>query len=100
MASIQEIASALRSLATPGIKPKALRAAVRERYPHASKKEIVRAAFFALADASSASPDGLTELHDFALTERFADGGAELPVRPLKEKKKRARDLANRPQAH
>ena len=57
MASIEEIAATLRSIATPGMKPKALRAAIRERYPEANKKEIVRAAFYAMTETSPVGQD-------------------------------------------
>lgn len=48
MASIEIIAATLWTLVKPGMKPKELCAAVREQHPEASKKEIVRAAFYAL----------------------------------------------------
>lgn len=89
MASIQEIAAALRSTATPGMKPKALRTAIREKFPDASKKEIVRAAFYALADASTA--DSNSELHTFALAERIAEENSDEVLRVSKRKKKKHR---------
>lgn len=93
MASIEKIASALRSIATPGMKPRALRAAVRERYPDASKKELARAAFYALTDASPADRETHSELHNFALAERIADDNADAVHRAGKlKKKKRPRD--------
>ncbi|AIQ91424.1 MULTISPECIES: hypothetical protein [Methylobacterium] len=95
MASIQEIALALRSIATPGMKPKALRAAIRERYPDVSKKEIVRAAFYAVTEEPSAS-----ELHHFALTERIAEDNDGEVLRVSKRKKKRHADAEKRSQAH
>lgn len=81
MASIEEIAATLRSVATPGMKPKALRAAIRERYPEASKKEIVRAAFY-------------------AVTERAGDEDADAAPKVGKRKKKRACEAAGSPAAH
>lgn len=87
MASIQDIAAALRSIAKPGMKPKALRAAIRERYPDASKKEIVRAAFYAVTEEPSAS-----ELHDFAIAERIAEDNEGEVLRVTKRKKKRSSD--------
>lgn len=95
MASIQEIALARRSIATPGMKPKALRAAIRERYPDVSKKEIVRAAFYAVTEEPSAS-----ELHHFALTERIAEDNDGEVLRVSKRKKKRHADAEKRSQAH
>jgi hypothetical protein len=73
MASIQELAAALKRVATPGMKPKALRAAIRELHPDASKKEIVRAAFYAVAEVSPSDHHGVAELHEFALVERGSD---------------------------
>ncbi len=49
MATIEQLAATLQGLAGPGIKRKELIAAVREKHPKASKKDIVRAAFYALA---------------------------------------------------
>ncbi len=95
MPSISEIALALRSIAAPGMKPKALRAAIRQRYPDVSKKEIVRAAFYAVTEESSSS-----ELHDFALAERIAEDNAGEVLRVTKRKKKRRADAEKRSEAH
>lgn len=48
MALIEQLSTTLQGLAGPGIKRKELIAAVREKHPKASKKDIVRAAFYAL----------------------------------------------------
>ncbi len=45
MVSIEQLATTLQEAAGPGIARKDLIAAVRERHPKASKKDIVRAAF-------------------------------------------------------
>lgn len=96
MATIQDIAAALRSLAKPGMKPKALRAAIRERFPDATKKEIVRAAFYAVTDEPSTS-----ELHHFALVERVAEDNEGEVLRVNKRgKKKRAADGRDTPPVH
>lgn len=100
MASIQEIASVLRSIATPGMKPKVLRSAIRERYPDATKKEIVRAAFYAVAEAAPAGQDSHSELHHFALTERASSDNADEVPRAGKLKKKRNRDADGRSSSH
>ncbi|WP_342106149.1 hypothetical protein [Methylobacterium sp. SI9] len=89
MTSIEEIASTLRNIAAPGMKPKAIRAAVRKRHPEASKKDIVRAAFFAVTEGSSANQDGTPELHNFALAERVAEDNAEVVLLAGKRKKKK-----------
>lgn len=97
MASIREIADTLKEIAAPGMKPKAIRSAVRERHPEASKKEIVRAAFYAVTEAP-AGPNGATaELHDFALTERIAEDNADVVLKVSKrKKKKRSSDASER----
>lgn len=89
MAAIQEIASALCSIATPAMKPKALRSAIKARYPDATKKEIVRAAFYAVAEAAPAGQDTHSELHNFALTQRISGDNADEVLRVGKLKKKR-----------
>jgi hypothetical protein len=94
MPSIQEIALALRSIATPGMKPKALRAAIRERYPDVSKKEIVRAAFYAVTEEPSAQ-----ELHNFAMSERISEDNAG-EVLQVSKRKKRHADGEKRSQPH
>lgn len=43
MASLEELAAALRTLATPGMTPKAPRTAIRETLPEVTKKEVNRA---------------------------------------------------------
>lgn len=53
MTSIEVLSATLRRVAAPCMAPKALRAAVREQHPEASKKDVVRAAFYALIDARS-----------------------------------------------
>ena len=65
------------------MKPKALLAAVRERHPEATKKEVVRAAFFALTEG----PNG--DLHGFALAERAVDEDDPLKAVKLRKKKDR-----------
>lgn len=81
MASIEQLANALQALAGPGIKRKELIASVREKHPKASKKDIVRAAFYALTNAVDGDVERASRLHDFALSERAgSDGEAPLPV--------------------
>jgi hypothetical protein len=77
MASTKDIAATLWTAVKPGMKPKELYAAVRERHPEASKKEIVRAAFYALTDSPISGSQVLTDLHNFALVERGQDDGAD-----------------------
>jgi hypothetical protein len=101
MTSTEELAATLRRIATSGMKPKAIRAAVRERHPDASKKEIVRAAFFAVTDTSSATHAATSELHNFALSERVAEENADVVQRVGKrKKKKRSVDSSGKSAAH
>ncbi|MCJ2054412.1 hypothetical protein [Methylobacterium sp. J-070] len=91
MVSIEDLSATLRSIAAPGMTPKALRSAVREKHPEASKKDVVRAAFYALTEAQSFGGRGVDELHSFALSERAPDD--EPPIRiGERRKKKRLRE--------
>ena len=85
MASIEELANTLRGVAVSGMKPKALLAAVRERHPEATKKEVVRAAFYALAEGQGGDHG---ELHSFALAERAVDDDEPVKAAKLRKKKK------------
>ncbi|GMA78443.1 hypothetical protein GCM10025880_48600 [Methylorubrum aminovorans] len=87
MASLEAIANTLRSVAASGMKPKALLAAVRERHPEATKKEVVRAAFYALTESHGDAPQHFLDLHGFAITERAPDDNE--PVKPAKLRRKK-----------
>ncbi|MGE8131136.1 hypothetical protein ACQKQD_29560 [Methylobacterium sp. NPDC080182] len=101
MASIREIADTLRKIAAPGMKPKAIRSAIRERHPEASKKEIVRAAFYAVTEGPTAAESATAELHDFALAERIAEDNADVVLKASKRKRKRRwSDASDRSLAH
>lgn len=100
MASIEELASTLQDLAGPGLKRRELIAAVREKHPKASKKDIVRAAFFALTSSVEGDVERAERLHDFALNERAA-GEADAPIPITRRKKDRLNDVQrNQQQAH
>jgi hypothetical protein len=94
MASIEELAKTLRGVAASGMKPKALLAAVRERHPEATKKEVVRAAFCALAEGQSGDPG---DLHSFALAERAVDDDEPVKAAKLRKKKDRKASPENKP---
>ena len=98
MATIEQLAATLQGLAGPGIKRKDLIAAVRERHPKASKKEIVRAAFYALTSTAEGDIERARRLQDFALTERTAED-SEVPL-PVPRRKKDRRKDARRNQQH
>lgn len=67
---IEAIAETVMRLATPKIGPDKLISAVRKEHPDASKKDVVRAAFFAIIAHADGDPDQMRQLHDFALRER------------------------------
>jgi hypothetical protein len=90
MAKIEEVAATLQGLAGPGVKRKELVAAVREKHPKASKKDIVRAAFYALTSAVDGDLERAQRLHTFALHERTADD--EEPLSVKRRKKDRRKD--------
>jgi hypothetical protein len=89
MASIKEIAATLKEIAAPGMKPRAIRSAVRERLPDASKKDIVRAAFYAVTETPVTGEKATAELHDFALAERVAEDNADVVLKVSKRKRKK-----------
>ena len=61
------------------MKPKELIAAVRKKHPEASKKEIVRAAFYALSDSTEGSAERAQRLHAFAIGERSSEEDTPMP---------------------
>jgi len=70
MAELARIAETVERLARPGMKPKELIAAVRKEHPNVSKKEITRAAFYAVIVASEQKSGRVSDLHDIALQTR------------------------------
>lgn len=67
---IAGIADTIRELAKPGMKPKALVDAVKERHPAATKKEIARAAFLSVILSAEYDPEDTQALHDIAMETR------------------------------
>lgn len=66
----EAIATTIRNLAKPGMKPKALIDAVKERHPAATKKEIARAAFLSVILSAEFAPEETQALHDLAVETR------------------------------
>ncbi|TDX76155.1 hypothetical protein EDE05_11736 [Neorhizobium sp. R1-B] len=66
MREIEKIASTIRELAQPGMKPKVLIEAVKDRHPEATRKEIARAAFLSVILSAQHSLEDLQALHDIA----------------------------------
>jgi hypothetical protein len=67
---IEGIAGTIKELAVPGMKPKALIDAVKQRHPEATRKEIARAAFLSVILAAEYDPDDTQALHDIAMDTR------------------------------
>ena len=67
---IEVIAGSIRGIAVPGMDPKALIAAVKERHPEATKKEIARAAFLSVILSAEFDPKETQALHDLAVETR------------------------------
>lgn len=59
------------------MEPKVLIAAVKERHPEASKKEIAQAAFLSVILSAEYDPEDVQTLHDIAMETRDADDDAE-----------------------
>lgn len=91
MSEIETLAATVSALAAPGVKPKELVAAVREKHPKASKKEVVHAAFYALTDGTSYDAEKGKNLYTFAMSERaYAEALDDQPrkvKRPRKDKR-------------
>jgi hypothetical protein len=78
VAEMAKIAETVDRLATPGMKPKDLIAAVRKEHPHASKKDVSRAAFYAVIIASEQKSNRVTDLHDIAVQTRNSQDDTQL----------------------
>jgi len=76
---MQDIAATIRELAVPGMMPKALIDAVKERHPQASKKEIARAAFLTVILSAEFDPEDTQALHDLAMETRDSAQGEGEP---------------------
>ncbi|NWJ25258.1 hypothetical protein [Rhizobium sp. RM] len=77
---IEDIASTIRDLAVPDMKPKALIDAVKQRHPKASKKEIARAAFLSVILSAEYDPENTQALHDIAMEARDEQGDSEISM--------------------
>jgi hypothetical protein len=70
MSRIEKLAATVSAVARPGLKPKEIIAEVRRRHRKARRKDVVRAAFYALIEASGQSGDKNQVLHNLAITQR------------------------------
>ncbi len=68
------MAATIKELVVPGMKPKELIEAVKERHPKASKKEIARAAFLTVILSAEFDPDDTQALHDLVMDTRDEPG--------------------------
>ncbi|MGX8012338.1 hypothetical protein ACVDG8_026925 [Mesorhizobium sp. ORM8.1] len=71
-ADLATISKTILELATPEMSPKELMRAARGEHPEASRKDVVRAAFYAIIANTGSEPSKLAAVHDFALKERAA----------------------------
>ena len=67
---VRDIAELLVKVVTPDMTPKQLMKAIQKKHPKASKKDIVRAAFYVVLSQSDSRPGLSEKLHDFAMNER------------------------------
>ncbi|MBB4000483.1 hypothetical protein [Aureimonas pseudogalii] len=88
MPDIYAIAVSVTELAQPGIKPKDLIEAVRERHPAASKKQIVRGAFMAVITQVEAEPGKAARMHEAAISGVFDDSEPRSSGKGMKYNKK------------
>ncbi|MFG1250547.1 hypothetical protein [Xanthobacter flavus] len=70
----QEICAVLVRLAAPDLRPKQLFDAVRQEFPDATRKEIVRAALLAVIATADVDCNKARKLQSFALAERPVAG--------------------------
>jgi hypothetical protein len=68
-----EIQVTLMKLVKPRMSPKELLREARRAHPHATKKEIIRAAFASIIAYADSDVDKAMILQDFALKERGSD---------------------------
>jgi hypothetical protein len=73
---MERIAATLMQIATPEMSPKQLLKAATKAHPTASRKDIARAAFFAIITSPDQEPAKAKKLHGFAIdTRRHEDLG-------------------------
>ena len=73
MSDVEKLARAVIESRVSGMKPKDLIEAVRAKHPKASKKEISRAAFYAVIMMADTHPDDAAEVQALALASRGDD---------------------------
>jgi hypothetical protein len=78
---MQAIADTLMRVVTPDMKPKQLIKAARKEHPKASKKDIVRAAFFSIIAHADDDHGKAKNLQAFAIAER--SGADEVRVEEI-----------------
>lgn len=86
IAEMQQLARSVAELARPDMRPKELREAVRGKFPDASKKEIARAAFYAVILTAQDQPAQAKDLHKLARKARDKKGD-EVPRKSPKSTK-------------
>lgn len=88
MSDVEKLAKTVIELRVAGMKPRDLIEIVRAKHPKASKKDISRAAFYAVILMAESDPSEAAHVQDFALSAR-GDEEAPLPAAPRRARTKR-----------
>jgi hypothetical protein len=70
MDDLKALADSISRLAQPGMRPTELIAAVRKEHPDARKKDVARAAFYAVILAAEHATERVSDLHRLAIETR------------------------------
>jgi hypothetical protein len=81
---MQAIADTLRRVVAPDMNPKQLIKAARKEHPKASKKDIVRAAFFSIIAHADGDHGKAKNLQAFAIAERSGEDEVRIEKIPPK----------------
>ena len=71
---LKVLGEAILHVITPNSTPNRIIKALRKAHPEVTKKELVRAAFYALIAHADTQPDKASALHHFAITQRGSEG--------------------------
>ncbi len=69
----EQISETLQRLSSPSMTPRRLLKEARRAHPEATKKEIVRAAFYSVIVYADSDPQKAKQLQSFAISERVGD---------------------------
>ena len=74
---LKTIGETLIRVVTPDMTPKQLLKLARRAHPNASKKDVVRAAFYSMIVNADSQPSKAEKLQDFAIRERTTEDAEE-----------------------